>query len=576
MLGRDFRILMVASGLCLTAWSLIVPMFEAPDEYAHWQYARHLHDHWRLPGYSVHFPEGNSPPLYYAVVAPVAWRTPGPPPMGWFNGRDEFIHPSGGRLYMNAPGDFGRYGSLRLVRFLSVLMSLATVWFCGRAAFEVTGRQSTALLAGGFAAFLPQFSFRGSNISNDVLVTTMAAWLLFLLMRLVRHGFTWRIGVLASVALAGAYLSKINAICLIPPVALAILLDPVPWRKRLTHLSVLGVALLLVAPWSIRNIVLYGDPFASGHMYEAVSGMIYERSWFDVHHVTTLPRELFKSFVAMFGYVSVKLPKWGYAIYLAVMLFAMSGLIGVLRRFKSDGAAVRAVFVTLAIIACNYLVVLRINTQFDQPQGRYMFPSLPAVMLALALGLEQWKPWRHVALRWPARATVTAWATANLFILAVVIVPVYYPPLVPALSTAVTTVSPTTIRDLSLATPAATYTLAGAQPELTVETHVAASDARFVIFDIEGRAPQPEMRGAVILTLSSPHASTRDVTLPLPWLADGKRRTIYLTTLWEPNWQGTVVRVRIKPMESAPAVTPDITLGVGRISIAGSIPAYVY
>lgn len=567
MPGRDFRILMAASALCLTAWSLIVPIFEAPDEFAHWQYARHLHDRARLPTYSPTFPEGNSPPLYYALVAPAAWRSGQPSPASWLNGRDEFTHPGGARIFMNASGDLGRYGSLRLVRFLSVLMALATIWFCGRAAFEVTGRQSTALLAGGLTAFLPQFAFRGSTISNDVLVTTMAACLLFLLVRIAVRGFTWRVGVLASVTLAAAYLSKINAICLVPPVALAILLEPIPWRRRITHLSVLGVALLLVAPWSLRNVVLYGDPFASGHMYQAVADMIVERSWFDVHHVTTLPRELFKSFVAAFGYLAVKLPKWGYAIYLAVMLFAASGLTRSLWR-SVGGATGRAILVTLAIILCNYLVVVRINTQFDQPQGRYMFPALPAVMLALALGLEQWKPWRYVERLWPARATVGAWAAANFFILGVVIVPAYYPPLVPVLSAAVTPIAPAAMHDSSAAT------------EIAATTNVAAHDARFVIFDLEGRAPQPDMEGAVVLTVASPHASStaaRDVTLPFVWRADGKRRTIYLSTLQEPDWRGVVVKVRIKPMESASAnVAPGITFRIEQISLAGSIPVFVY
>ena len=574
MPGRDFRILLVASALCLTAWSLIVPMFESPDEFAHWQYARHLHDHVRLPLYTPTFPEGNSPPLYYALIAPGAWRAGQPSPVSWLNGRDEFVHPAGGRIFLNAGDDFGRYWSLRFARLLSVLMSLVTIWFCGRAAFEITGRESTALLAGGLTAFMPQFAFRGSTISNDVLVTTMAAVLLFLLMRMAVRGFTWRVGLLASAALAGAYLSKINAICLVPPVALAIVLDPISWRRRITHLSVLGVALLLVAPWSIRNVILYGDPFASGHMYEAVAGLIYERSWFDVHHVTTLPRELFKSFVAAFGYLNVKLPKWGYAIYLAVMLFAGSGLIRSLWRPVS-AASVRAILVTLSIVVCNYLVVVRINTQFDQPQGRYMFPSLPAVILALALGLEQWQPWRHVARLWPARATVGAWAAANLFILAVIVFPAYYPPLVPVLSTAVKEIAPVAINDLSLTTPPATYALSGPSPEIAADANVTAEDARFVLFDLEGRAAQQDMQGAVVLTIASAQA-TRDVTLPFVWRTDGKRRTIYLSTLWEPDWRGSVVKVRVKPLESASANAGDTTLRIERITLAGSIPIYVY
>ena len=54
-------------------------------------------------------------------------------------------------------------------------MSLATVVVCARIGFDATGRASTALLTAGLVAFLPQFTFRGSQVSNDALVTTMAA-----------------------------------------------------------------------------------------------------------------------------------------------------------------------------------------------------------------------------------------------------------------------------------------------------------------------------------------------------------------------------------------------------------------
>ena len=59
----------------LVVWSLAVPIFESPDEGAHWQYARYLNAHWRLPIYGSDFVEANSPPLYYAIIAPFAIKT---------------------------------------------------------------------------------------------------------------------------------------------------------------------------------------------------------------------------------------------------------------------------------------------------------------------------------------------------------------------------------------------------------------------------------------------------------------------------------------------------------------------
>lgn len=611
--GRDIPLLLTASGLLLVVWSLVVPIFEAPDEFLHWQYARHLHDTWQLPVYSALFAEGNSPPLYYAVVAPVASPSPLPSPVGWIDGRDEFVRLPGARFYMNAGDDFTRYGPIRRARLITALMSMVTIWLCALAALEVTGRQSTALLAAGFVAFLPQFTFRGMNVSNDAMVTTMAACLLLLLLRLIRRGFTWRVGIAAAVVLAAAYLSKINAIALVPPFVAAIVTARGPWRTRLVHLGVLGVTLLIVAPWTARNVWLYGDPFATAKMYDAVEGMIFERSLWDWHHVTTLPRELFKSFVGYFGYLSVKLPKWVYAVYLAGILFALAGLSRIFAPSATEKRTVdgdprwtwiRVLIVLVVTILCSYAVVVRINVQFAQTQGRYMFPALPALAVAVAIGLEQWRPWRKAAARWPARATVAAWGAVNLAVLGLVVVPAYYPPLVAARSDAQATIVPTAFRDL---TPAADgrFTIVGPHPELTAIVRIAAADARFVIFDLEGGAgetadtsktpgsktPEPkiaepkiaEPTGVVVFTLGAETADdgspTREVRLPFVWRADGKRRTIFVTTLDQPAWDGTVTRVSIRPMGDANGAsgvtgsTGTVSLRLEQIRVVGRIPS---
>src|SRR5712692_3036177 len=64
--------LLASSALLLVLWSFAVPVFEAPDEPDHWQYAQYLHEQKKLPFYNPGFIEGNQPPLYYLLVAPFA------------------------------------------------------------------------------------------------------------------------------------------------------------------------------------------------------------------------------------------------------------------------------------------------------------------------------------------------------------------------------------------------------------------------------------------------------------------------------------------------------------------------
>jgi hypothetical protein len=552
---REVRVLLIVAVGLLTAWSFVVPIFEGPDEFLHWQYARHLHEERQLPIYKPEFGEGNSPPLYYAAIAPIAIRTVTPPPLVWVDGRGGFAMPLLPRFWLGAADDWRHYWPIRYARLATVLMSLVTVFVCARTGFEATGRASTALLTAGLVAFLPQFTFRGSQVSNDALVTTMAACTVWGMVTIVRRGFTWRRGTLTAIALAAAWLTKINALCLVPAFALVILTEPIPWRKRLVYMSVFGVTLALVAPWSIRNIMLYGDPFAIGAMPSAVPLLIVERA-IDRHWLTTVPRETFKTFVGYFGHATLKLPKLVYAAWLAFFATGFAGLAWQAWRGERNdagerhesggsgrgdggggGMSMRLALILLTIIAGACAIVARINLQFDQPQGRYLFPALPALALMVAMGLESW--------RVPARLTVATLAIVNVLILAFVVRPAY-PPNVPTISKALTTVH-------------AHHT----DGDWLGNVRVAAKDALFVIFDLEGGTSQPgesrAVQGQAVVTVDS-----RDITLPFTWLPNGQRRTMYLTLLPQAP-TGIVTGIRIRPGANA---------AVRELRIAGSIPSH--
>jgi 4-amino-4-deoxy-L-arabinose transferase-like glycosyltransferase len=537
---REVRgLVMVAAGL-LTAWSFVVPIFEGPDEFLHWQYARHLHDERRLPVYRPEFAEGNSPPLYYAAIAPVATRTVTPPPGVWLDGRGLFAMPFLPRFFLGAADDWQRYWPIRHARLVTVLMSLATVIVCARIGFEATGRADTALLTAAVVAFLPQFTFRGSQVSNDALVTTTAACVVWGMVRIVRQGFTWRRGVMTAIALAAAWLTKINALCLVPAFALVILTEPVPWWKRLVYLSVFGVTLALVAPWSIRNMMLYGDIFALGAMPSAVPLLIVERAVVSDYWVTRFPREVFKTFVGYFGHATVKLPR---PIYLAWLAFFAVAAAGLIRRGR-EAMSMRLALILLTAIAGAFVILVRINLQFDQPQGRYLFPALPAIALMIAIGLESW--------RVPARPTALALAAVNALILVFVVIPAY-PPNVPVMSKA--------LANVDVGVDADTNHTNG---DWVANVRIEAEDARFVIFDLENQAPPAgeshEVQGSAVVTVDA-----RDITLPFSWLNDGQRRTIYLTLLPHAPSGGAVTGIRIRPGGNG---------AIHKLRIAGSIPSH--
>ena len=557
-------LLVVAGGL-LVAWAFVVPIFESPDEPHHWQYARYLYDQRRLPPFNASFVEGNSPPLYYALIAPVAVASHLPPGLVWQDAFGKLIVPFPPRFTHTAGGDFSRYWPLRQARLITAWLALWAVVFSYLAARELTGRPTTALLAGALVAFLPQFTFRGATISNDALVATLAAVSTYFMVRIVRRGFTWTVGVLASVALAGAYLSKINAICLAPGLILSLVMAPGFWRARLMRLSVLGVALALVAPWSARNVTLYGDPFASEAMLTAVAELVSKKPLTSSYFWTVFPSWLARSFVGVFGWFTVWLPEW---VYLGYWMLGLLGLGGA-ARLSVRGETDRRIVLVLAVVATLALaVVVHINRTFDQPQGRYLFPGLPALAVLVAVGLEGLPGWRGA--RAPAAATVaSALAIANALILWWIVVPAYYPPLTASLSTRSVELTAATPTGLAPAGHRA-WRAAGDSPHLSFVAAVPAADAGFLQFELGGRALGHATEGRVVITRNNQSRNDgHEVTFR--WRPDGVPQRIIVPILDRSTPPVEVTAIRIDPWTVVPDQSAEPIVRIDHVRVRGSL-----
>ncbi|HEY8550540.1 MAG TPA: glycosyltransferase family 39 protein, partial [Vicinamibacterales bacterium] len=539
-------LLLAAGGLLLAAWSLVVPIFEAPDEPAHWQYARYLHDHASLPLYAPGFEEANSPPLYYLLIAPLARETASPS-MVLVRNPDGPLHSlAPPRVFLNSDRDFGRYLPIRAARLLSAALSLLTVWICYRVGRAATGRHGTGLLTAMAVLLLPQFSFRGSHVSNDVLVTLFGAATTLGVVLLVER-FTWSRALWTAVALAGAYLSKISAIALALPVAFALATGQgVPWRTRAIRLGALGLTLLLVLPWSIRNVVLYGDPFASGAMRTVVAHIINDRPLLSRYFVTEFPLLLYRSFFGAFGWANLPLPVWAYVFFGALTIAAVAGLVAGLRRRSIDRRLAATLVLTgLATLA----VVVHINRSFTQPQGRYLFPALPAIALLAALGLEQIRI-RQATLFTPVRLALLLGAL-NLFALLGIVWPAYYPALDRELPGGDRQIFPAQAHDLAL-TPERSLVATGKDTWLLAPVDLPAEQYRRVLLEIRGRATPAAQRGCLRFATLERELNDNPRTC-FDWQADGTPRRIEVPLGAHAEWRGTITHILLRPF-----VSPEI------------------
>ena len=284
---------------------------------------------------------------------------------------------------------FSSYWPLREARLLTVFISLIAILFTYWAGYEASGDRFTALLAGGLIAFLPQFTFRGTHISNDAMLVPTSAAATYYLIRLMRRNFTWTDGCLAAACTAFAILSKINAIIFVPVLAVVLIVKPGSLRQRIQRCSLLLITAAIVAPWSIRNQILYGD-FLARHMSKALL-KIYPLEmqpkylWSD-YFVREFPRTMYQSLIGEFGWMDITLPQWVYYFFGLLGLAAVAGLLSGVRR-RAIGIGLSGMLVGLVLL--SIAAAIDVNMTFTQPQGRYLFPALTAMAVLTALGLTQ-------------------------------------------------------------------------------------------------------------------------------------------------------------------------------------------
>jgi hypothetical protein len=585
----------------LAAWALAVPVFEAPDEPAHWQFARYLHDHWALPIYQPGFEEGYSPPLYYLALAPIAVpsRLPSTVVVNDVAGQPVSLAPP--RRFLNSDRDLAWYWPVVVARLLTAAMALLTVWIVYRTAAGVTDWRG-GLTAAAIVAFLPQFSFRMVTVSNDAPVTMFGAVITWACVRLLQRGFTWQRGVGAALALACAYLSKASATVLIAPLALALVEAPAAatatstaapspstWTStsliaRVTRLTVLLVALAIVLPWTLRNVRLYGDPFVEHARSVVGSDQLTYRSLFSTYFLWHFPVVLTASFTGLFGWENVPLPTWAYAALRAFWVILLGGLIRGWFARTVDRRLVRVLALTvLALIG----FVVYLNLSFTAPQGRFLLPALPALALLAVLGLRSLPLPASVAGRAHAILPVGL-GVFNVWCLAFVLMPAYYPALARDVAPGVRVLFPAAAYGLALVAEPVTPTqprtpgglptdlrfrIVGEDPLWILPADIESSSFSALEVELTSDLPgAPTVQGTVFFAgPDQPIGENRRVDFR--WTANGARQTVRVDLAAHPEWRGAIAHLRIDPINVGAEAFVDREVRLSAVRLHKAAPA---
>jgi len=356
----------------------------APDERQHANYVKRLMEGKGLPVLDPQDPElyenyqAHQPPLYYFLAAGFSIVT----------GADPTDPQSGAKL-----------------RFLSVILGMATlagIYFLVKWA---DGRDEVAWAAMTLG-LMPMFLGLNSAVSNDPLLYAAIAWSSALAVKAMKQGGSWRDMAVLGLVVAAAFASKTTSLALIPVLLTALTLT---WRHDKGQKIVIGggllLALILASPVWLRNMNLYGDPFAlrvfqasftgsaqASTFIESIGAIGYWTQWVAWWTV--------RSLIGVFGYMDIYLfETLGQAkfnqIYLALaFLFGIILALGLVpgRKDPSDQdeeeePTPRAMWPLAVLGIVVLLLFAQFNRTYFQGQGRYLYPAIPLLSLLWGRGL---------------------------------------------------------------------------------------------------------------------------------------------------------------------------------------------
>jgi 4-amino-4-deoxy-L-arabinose transferase-like glycosyltransferase len=439
-----------------------VPIWNAPDEPAHFNYVKSIAVDHALPilqpgDYDqalleqlTHdkFPpdqsvatlryESHQPPLYYVLAAPALALTQSR------SIRTQVI-------------------ALRLVTIAIGALFILACFRLARLVFP--GSSALPLAAAAFVAFIPMHLFMSAAVDNDALAELMLGLTLIVAIEALQAKGDSRDDVRAGVIAGLAILTKLVAAVSIVLVALgflgAALLAPNRARAlrqlpvRLVRAGM--VTLVLSGWWVARNLIVYGwrDPFGLRRHAVVVVGQP-PTGLLNPTLARQMLLTLFHSFWGQFGWMGIPFADRTYdviaagsaLVFLGMILFCWrmiltghdphpnplpegEGTGPLAMRWKAPRlrGEVRAQSVDVvapwrrwafgllgAEVALVVVGVVFYNLQYLQPQGRYLFPTLPALAIFAVAGVAEIIRERYVGLVLVLASLALVWlAVFSLF-----------------------------------------------------------------------------------------------------------------------------------------------------------------
>lgn len=291
-------------------------------------------------------------------------------------------------------------------RWTSVICGIISIIFVSKSVVAITRSRYLGVVAILFTAFLPQFTYLSSYVNNDIIAVAGISIIIYSLINASLKIFNYYNGLLLATGIIFCMLGYINSSpFVLIGVLYAIILLIYQIKKGLISLNkgikVLiyssFIAIIFIAPFYIRNWLLYHDFLGMNTFHKQYMKWIYmggkklqhpfEAGYFNLLFNSGWIIGTFKSFIGVFGYLSIFLKNGWYIAYLLLMYSGIVGYLGYCKQQKNKFLNLLSFSMFIASLMVIFLsIYYSVNTDF-QSQGRYIMGIFPFLSVACVIGL---------------------------------------------------------------------------------------------------------------------------------------------------------------------------------------------
>lgn len=384
-------------------FSLLIPIFEAPDEQGHFENGLFISENSILPvqnTVSQNF--AHHPPLYYLLISfPLKFvdtsnKADVPelrPDFVW----PDLNQPSG---YIHSENELFPYSGIvlgvHLARGVSIISGLLTLLFA-KSLFNKLFEENhfVALTSLIIVALNPQFIFINSTITNDSLLVTITTATLWCIQRLISQPTSRWWWFMLGTFIGMAIMTKSTAIIFLVPIFGLWFFLAFQSSSKMEHVK-LGFnffipVFMLTSWWFIRNYNLYGDLLGWEYYVLAWSDALRTAPLNWAEGLLILSLQL-RSFWGVFGWMNIYMPN-GY--YFFILLFYLHSAIFTFFAFfrkpnihfsQHSKYLIWTLFAYVVSLECFIFYQNTIHN-LTLAQGRFLMPVVTAISIWLTFGI---------------------------------------------------------------------------------------------------------------------------------------------------------------------------------------------